>query len=25
MCEYDALDCDVYDETDFWTAKSYYF
>jgi len=25
MCEYDTLDSDVYDGTDFWTVKSYYF
>ena len=25
MCEYDTLDADVCDETDFWTVWSYYF
>ena len=25
MCEYDTLDADVCDETDFWTVWRYYF
>ena len=25
MCEYDTLDSDVYDGTNFWTVRSYYF
>jgi len=25
MCEYDTLDASVYNETDFWTIRSYYF
>ena len=25
MCEYDTLDADVYDRTDFWNVWSYYF
>ena len=25
MCEYDTLDASVYDETDFWTVRIYYF
>jgi len=25
MREYDTLDVDVYDGTNFWTVKSYYF
>ena len=25
MCEYDTLDSDIYDETDFKTVRSYYF
>ena len=25
MYEYDTLDASVYDETDFWTVRRYYF
>ena len=25
MCEYDTLDSSVYDKTDFWIVRSYYF
>jgi len=25
MYEYNTLDASVYDETDFWTVRSYYF
>ena len=25
MCEYDTLDADVYDVTDFWTVRSFHF
>ena len=25
MCEHDTLDCDVYNGTEFWTVRSYYF
>ena len=25
MCKYDTLDSSVYDKTDFWIVRSYYF